>query len=240
MRHPKRYASLLRRLGRGSLEKRLFLQLIHPGDVVFDIGANQGDFTGLFSDLAGDQGTVFAFEPGPQTFRTLTDASAGRVNVRLRNMAISDVAGTARLLQPGADHGQASLRRQSAGSWSRGGTVEAFDCVVSTVDDCARELTRLDFLKCDVEGAELLVLRGARETLDRLSPILFLEVHDEWTRAFDYTPADLLDALIDAGYTSIYLVDEGVRPIHPGTAITGPANLLCGKPGRLPEARGLA
>lgn len=240
MHHPKLYASVLRWLGRGSLEKRLFLQLLHSGDVVFDVGANQGDFTRLFSELVGAQGTVCAFEPGPQTFRMLTAAVAGRANVQLHNVAVGDVAGTARLHQPGADHGQASLRPQSAGTWGQGGTVEAFDCVVSTIDDCARELRRLDFIKCDVEGAELLVLRGAQATLDRLSPILFLEVHDAWTRTFDYTPADLIDALIMAGYSTIYLVDQGVRAIHPRTVITGPANLLCSKPGRLPEARGLA
>lgn len=106
---------------------------------------------------------------------------------------------------------------------------------MTTLDIIATDLTRLDFIKCDVEGAELLVLQGARSTLDRLSPILFLEVFDKWTIAFDYTPADLVCFLRDIGYSTIFLVDGFVRPLRDPSEITGSVNLLCAKPGMLPD-----
>ena len=67
------YLRMLRWTGRGSLEKRLYLSLIREGDVVFDLGANLGYFTLLFSDLVGRGGEVHAFEPVPPTFARLRE-----------------------------------------------------------------------------------------------------------------------------------------------------------------------
>ena len=62
--------NVLRWTGSGCLEKRVYLALVREGDVVFDIGANLGHFTLLFSDLVGRRGEVHAFEPVPPTFVT--------------------------------------------------------------------------------------------------------------------------------------------------------------------------
>jgi FkbM family methyltransferase len=235
-RSPRLFVRLLRAAGRGSLEKRLFLQLIRRGDVVCDIGANTGYFTRLFSDIVGPNGSVEAFEPGPDTFATLESAVGSRRNVRLHPLALGEREdATVPLFQPGADHGQASLCTHDHGSWAGAQTVSRHECRLTTLDACARDWTRLDFVKCDVEGAELLVLRGARETLARFSPVLFVEVYAEWTRAFGYLPADLVAFLTDAGYDTFFLVDDAVRRIAAGTRIDGPANLLCAKHGALPD-----
>jgi predicted methyltransferase len=70
-RRPRLYSELLRTLGRGSLEKRTFLRAIRSGDVVIDVGANEGYFTLLFSDIVGATGEVHAFEPAEPTFNVL-------------------------------------------------------------------------------------------------------------------------------------------------------------------------
>lgn len=232
---PRAYAELLRWLRRGTVEKRIFLRSIRRGHVVCDIGANRGAFTSLFSDLVGSDGEVHAFEPGPTTFTMLEAATRGRSNCQLNQFALGAAIGEAILLQPGRDDGQASLQRHHEGSWNDAEIVHEHPCRVATLDDYTRQFTRLDFIKIDVEGAELSVLRGAQATLARLSPVLFLEVHAAWTAAFDYTPADLCQWLWGAGYTDFVLAGEQIAPFTPDQPITGPTNLLCAKPGALPD-----
>jgi FkbM family methyltransferase len=234
-RHPLTYLRLLRLAQRGSIEKRVFLSLVRKGQVVFDVGANRGHFAKLFSDIVGNSGQVNAFEPFPSTFKLLQSNLAHCNNCQLYNVALGDAAGTAILNLPGTDDGQASLRTHTHASWSVAEQIHRHECRMTTLDKIATDLTRLDFIKCDVEGAELLVLQGARSTLDRLSPILFLEVFDKWTIAFDYTPADLVCFLRDIGYSTIFLVDGFVRPLRDPSEITGSVNLLCAKPGMLPD-----
>ena len=233
--HPQTYLRILRLAQCGSIEKRVFLSLVRKGQVVFDVGANRGYFAKLFSDIVGKCGQVNVFEPFPSTFKLLQTNLAHHDNCQLYNVALGDAVGTAILNLPGTDDGQVSLRTHKHASWAVAEQIHRHECHMTTVDEIAANLTRLDFIKCDVEGAELIVLQGARSTLDRFSPILFLEVFDKWTIAFDYTPADLVCFLRDIGYSTIFLVDGFVRPLRDPSEITGSVNLLCAKPGMLPD-----
>jgi len=234
-RYPRTYLSILRLIRRGSIEKRVFLSVLRAGYAVFDVGANRGSFTLLFSDIVRSNGQVFAFEPVPSTFALLEKAVAGCSNCEVHNVALGNDSGKVFLHLPGTDDGQASMRQHNHGSWAVAQKLHHHECCMTTVDEVAANLTRLDFLKCDVEGAELLVLQGARSTLQRLSPILFLEVFEEWTLAFNYTPAELVGFLRGIGYSTIFLVNDTVRPLRHPSEIIGSVNLLCAKPGLLPD-----
>jgi FkbM family methyltransferase len=228
-RWPLFYLSLLRAAGRASLEKRAFLALIRAGGVVFDIGANRGHFTRLFSWIVGKRGAVHAFEPQPGTFAILqmAMARAGRPpNVTLNLCALGDTQGEAVLHQPESDDGQASLRTHRDGSWTRAQAVHRYECQVRTLDDYAANMTRLDFVKCDVEGAELLVVKGGRATLKRLMPLLWLECNADWTRDFGSTPQDLIAELRKLGYDRFFSAGETLAPLTEGDLAHG-TNLLC-------------
>lgn len=230
-RRPLLYRRVLQLLGRGGVEKRIFLSVVREGDVVFDIGANRGHFTRLFSDVAGARGALHAFEPVPSTFAMLSSAMAtagGCANFTLNNFALGDAEGAITIHLPGDDDGQASMRRHNSGSWAAAAAVRACDCRVKTLDGYAAGIPRIDFIKCDVEGAELLVVKGGAKTLERLSPILFLEANPAWTKSFGYTPGDLVSRLRELGYDHFLLAGDDLRPLG-GTEITGPANLLCAK-----------
>ena len=87
-------------------------------------------------------------------------------------------------------------------------------CEVVTLDEyvAKHEITRLDFMKCDVEGAELLVLRGAEHSLSMgLRPILLLEVSEALMRPFGYGPGDLEAFLRRFDYRFYTLTSDG-RP----------------------------
>ncbi|HLX61277.1 MAG TPA: FkbM family methyltransferase [Planctomycetota bacterium] len=238
-RHPRLYERILRFKKRKEYdnERIVFLNAICDGDTVFDVGANRGIHTVLLSHLAGAKGSVHAFEPVPATFALLSARVAAQKrfdNVRLNNFALSDRDGTVTIHMPGNDDGQASMARHGAGSWAAAASVTSFDCKTVTLDAYVASIAlEPDFIKCDVEGAELLVLRGGQGTLAR-QPVLFLEVCAEWTRNFGYTPRDVLNFVKPHGYDLFFLIDEsGIRRVsNAGEALdeknlSGSADLLC-------------
>jgi FkbM family methyltransferase len=158
-------------------------KVVNKGDTVLDIGANFGVFTKLFSELVGPQGVVIAFEPIPQTFRTL---AAGikryhRSNVRAINKALSDTVGTVQMFVPQyADNPGDDLYQASIVSNSESRKTLTIDSV--TIDSL--QLPRVDFVKIDVEGHELKVLQGGRRTLEHHHPTLMVEVTSPGTADF--------------------------------------------------------
>jgi FkbM family methyltransferase len=240
-RWPALYAAALRRRPARDADKIAFLRLVRRGDVVFDVGANLGYYTVLFSHLAGPRGEVHAFEPVPATFERLAASLARECrsgNVQANRTAVGDSTGTAVLFLPGDDHGQASLARHAGdGSWSAGPAVTEHASPLTTLDAYARErgVRRIDFLKCDVEGAELAVLLGAAGLLERHRPVLHLEVCPAWTRDFGYAPGELAEFVRGLGYSELRLLrGGGPEPVRAGDLdrLEASANLLCLPPGR--------
>ena len=221
------YLMALRALHRGSAEKRLYLSLIRRGDVVLDVGANVGYFTMLFSDLVGKKGEVHAFEPIHGTFAELS-RNIGRFpgyrNVRLKCAALGDRSGHIRMFLPGSDSGQAALVCHRDGSWEVA-LVASIDVEMIRLDEYAGHLPRIDFVKCDVEGAELLVLLGGQSILKRLRPRLLLEVNSCWMRSFGWTAEDLFSLLRQIGYSHFYSVGSKLVPLSENAY--GEGEILC-------------
>ena len=118
------YRNVLRLVSSKNIEKMTLLRLVKNRDVVFDIGANQGDFTVLFADVVGKKGMVHAFEPVSPTYLNLSRRVAQEFhfgNVSLSNFAIGDSPGSFPINVPTGDFGQASLRTHNVGSWAKPG-----------------------------------------------------------------------------------------------------------------------
>jgi FkbM family methyltransferase len=239
---PGLYARLIARRRQPNLEKIVFLSLLRRGDTVVDIGANAGYYTLLFSHLVGPRGQVHAFEPVPPTFARLQAnvRQAGRsANVILNNQAMADEEKETELYLPGNDHGQAALTAHTFGSWATEDSVRTFACRATTLDAYAERhgVDSLSFVKCDVEGAELLVLRGAAETIRRTRPLLFLEVSRHWAADFAYQPVDVARFLEELGYSRFFLVTEELTPLSDLSRnldvrrLPDSANLLCAPDG---------
>jgi len=169
---------LMRALGCYEESKHLaFKQFLHPGATFVDVGCNKGDFTLLASRLVGPQGRVLSFEPHPENCRWIRKSIAKNEysNISLYEMALSDSNGTAQL-HIGEKSGFHTLL---AGQPQREhGIIEV---KTRRLDDLLAEIgfdRPINALKIDVEGADMHVLRGARETIAR-SPgiVIFLDVH---------------------------------------------------------------
>jgi len=240
-RWPALYAALLRRRPGHDFDRWLFLRLVRKGDTVFDVGANLGTYSLLFSRLVGRRGQVHAFEPGPPTFAGLKghlEREGPCRNLTANHLAVGAAAGTATLYLPGDDHGQASLSRQTAGSWTTAPAVTEFAVPMTTLDAyvAARGVASVDLIKVDVEGAELGVLQGAAALLARDHPLLHLEVSYGWARAFGHGPAEVLAYLSGLRYTAFFRLQGGVGLLADPVAELadlrsgGSANLLCAAP----------
>ena len=158
-------------------EQAVMRRLVSPGDVVLDIGANLGLHTALLSRLVGPGGRVFAFEPSAGVLPCLRRSVAGMANATLLELALSDEEGAASLyVHP--DHPTMTSLGDWTRRWDAGAQTYTVACTRRRLDDlvAAGEVARPDFVKVDVEGAEALVFRGARRTLDREdAPCLLFE-----------------------------------------------------------------
>jgi FkbM family methyltransferase len=157
-------------LGSYELEKQsLFTQKIKEGSVVYDIEAHVGFYTLLASELVGPRGKVFAFEPLPRNIHYLKEhLRLNRCdNVDLIEAAVADKNGIAFFDDRASNY---------TGHLSSKGHLEVktvrLDDLISNGDVPAP-----DCMKIDVEGAELLVLSGARSILTNIHPTIFLATH---------------------------------------------------------------
>ena len=148
------------------------------GWVCLDIGANVGAIALVLAKRCGPQGRVYAFEPGPPNLARLRENLKLNPELAARCEVIAagvgDCAGELWWAEEKNNPGNALLA--SAGT----------DRVrVLTVDDFVRErsVNRIDLIKIDVEGMELKVMQGARDTLLRLRPILYFETLPRYTNS---------------------------------------------------------
>lgn len=202
-------------------EREVFLRVIRPGMTVFDVGANIGDYTRLFSLLVGARGAVHAFEPIPPIHHILTGAVSDRANVRVHQVALGDKAGTREMTVVAGDFGQASLAVGDHVNEHAAASRETFHVRMVTLDELMGDhsLTPPDLIKIDVEGAERIVLAGAKTLIAAHKPVLFFEVFGDWTRRFGYTPLDLLRDVDALGYTECYLLDSTLRRLPPASGM---------------------
>jgi FkbM family methyltransferase len=161
---------------------RAFVDRIQPGMQVADLGAHVGFFTLGAALRAGDRGKVFSFEPSPSTVASLRRNVAlnrWQDRVEVIEAAVSDKEGFVSFFTNGTSMA-ASLSRNNVEVLNPEHPAAATEVTVRslTLDQvCKSRQARLDVIKIDVEGAELLALRGAREVLQTDRPVILCEIH---------------------------------------------------------------
>jgi FkbM family methyltransferase len=158
-------------------------RLVRSGDVVYDIGAHVGEHSVLLAQLVGPTGRVFAFEPNPERHHALRRTVAQYGNGELLPYAVGERAGTVVLYVP-EFHVTASLANWTGG---RVGAVREVRVPQRSIDELidSGAIAPAHFVKCDVEGAELLAFRGAVHLLDRVdAPIVMYEANRAGAEAF--------------------------------------------------------
>jgi FkbM family methyltransferase len=192
-----------------SYDVRAARALVPAGGVALDVGANIGWWTLHLHRWVGPEGRVMAFEPDASERARLErnlELNHAR-NVTVSGEAVSDATGRV-WLSPTFDGGTTRIvdDAESAG-----------DSVPATTVDAVVEragLRRLDFVKCDIEGAEMRCLAGAEATLRRFRPAMMLELFEPNLRQLGTSRAELAARLRELGYT-LHLAPGGrMREMH--------------------------
>ncbi|RKU24908.1 hypothetical protein C6503_00020 [Candidatus Poribacteria bacterium] len=150
-------------------------KIIEPGDICWDIGANIGFYTCLLATKVGDNGRVVAFEPAARTYGYLKEnVSLNQfTNVTVVNKGLGDTQEQRHLYyaEAGLAEGTASLKYANGRAASERVTLD-------TIDNLFHELSAPNFVKIDVEGYQLEVLKGGEYYLKTHAPLLIAELKD--------------------------------------------------------------
>jgi FkbM family methyltransferase len=185
----------------GEPELAILAELVPPGGIAMDIGANQGIFAYALSDIAD---RVIAVEPNPDYAFFARWMLRGRAEVL--ELALSSKPGNASFYVPISDHG---MVLHFAGSLKRTHTqfpnIKTYNIKVHRLDDFG--FMNVHFIKADVEGSEREVLDGARATIARDKPVILLELlsgtHED--------PAACTTAICESFGYDAFIVQRGQR-----------------------------
>jgi FkbM family methyltransferase len=181
------------------------LRVTRPGDVFYDIGANSGIVAVDVAWTFGEDVTIHAFEPQPTLVDSLTVSIALNrfTRVQVHRLVLGHTSGAADLYV--ADHGvHSSLISRESGAARLSCRMETIDGLVA-----AGTLPPPSVIKMDVEGAELRVLQGARNTVRAAPPVIVFEADDNMAR-FGYGHRELFGVLRECGDYSFHRIDGGV------------------------------
>jgi FkbM family methyltransferase len=187
------------------IELILIRRIINQSNTVLDVGANIGWYSASFSKM-NPKAVVHAFEPIPYTFDYLQRHIALNQcdNVQLNNFALSDSEGIAEFYWGQDETGSSSMKNIQERPHA-----QKIQCKLETLDSyCNLHNLEVDFIKCDVEGAELSVFKGALLTLESSKPVIFTEMLRKWSAKFGYHPNDIIELLRPLGYQA-YAFESG-------------------------------
>jgi FkbM family methyltransferase len=189
----------------------LFVErFLRPGMTVLDIGAHHGFYTLLASRRVGPQGRVLAVEASPREIKKLhLHLTVNRcTNVLVESCVLGESEGYGELhVVVGGQSGCNSLRKPEASEPTI--TIPVHIRRLDSVVD-AYNIKRVDFMKLDVEGGELSVLKGGIELLGRRPrPVMLIEVQDIRTRPWGYPAREIVHFLSITGYHWFRLLPDG-------------------------------
>ncbi len=195
----------------GGYEKHflaLVKKLVKEKDYVVDMGANLGYHTLTLAQQVGNQGRVYAFEPQRITFQQLNcNVFLNKLdNVYTYNAALGETDGFAYIEQ-------VDYYKEVPGSFGTniGNTSLSLAATGDKIPRIALDslnLPKLNFVKIDIQGCELLALTGAKNTLLKHKPVLFVEIEEHHLVKFKTTPKMLIKFIKQLGYQMFQIKNE--------------------------------
>lgn len=195
-----------------------FESFLKPGMTVLDIGANIGIYALIAASKVGCQGSVYSFEPGDWACARLkANVEANRyAQVKVSRQAVSDKTGKA-MLSVCKDDAFNSL-----GCKPMQKVHKVIEIETTTIDDFvqANNLSKVDIIKVDTEGAEYRVFIGGAKTIREHSPVIFFEYNPYACEGFDYGPEESIKYLRTLGYKMYEFVDKKLTEIQESSVKT--------------------
>lgn len=184
--------------------------LIEPGDYVLDIGANLGYYTVLFAEWVGPEGQVYSVEPVPVYRAVLRQNARSFSQVNVIPYALGEASATVQMGIPDSADPHRHGHTQILPDADDAGRSETFEAEVRTPGDLFGDLPRLDYVKCDVEGHEGVVVPAMEALLREHRPIVQVEVAEDNRRP-------LYEMMEGMGYQAYYVRDGEQVPVQSPT-----------------------
>ena len=180
--------------------QRLLRDVLRPESCCVDIGAHTGVFLGQFLELS-PQGRHHAFEPLPHLAEQLAERHP---TVRVHALALSNTEERCSFMHVRELPAWSGLRKQKYPDET---AVEEIEVQTRRLDSLLEPSARVDFVKIDVEGAELGVLQGAEATLRRCRPVVLFEHASIHNQEYETTPDMVHDLLVGRCGLRIFSLD---------------------------------
>lgn len=196
-------------------EEKFLASLELKGQTIFDIGAFAGLFTMFFARAVGKNGKVIAFEPNPNLcIRIKENLLLNKFdNVKVMQLALGREKKRETLAFPSTIPGVGSIEEHEKIRILKQSRARTIEVDVDTVDNliATKKIPKPDFIKIDVQGAELDVLAGAHETIKAYKPKLLIEVHSiPYVNWKIENLQRIVDFLTEKGYL-LYHVESGKK-----------------------------
>lgn len=211
-------------------EESFLLNLGLDGQTVFDVGGDQGIYTLFFASRVGDKGKVVTFEPNPESHRRIVanvELNKFR-NVEVRHLGLGAQKGKLTFVFPAGEPARGSADAGIQAQILREKDSRTIEIEVNSLDSevASSGLPQPDLVKIDVEGLEMDVLRGMKETLSKRRPNLFIEVHGADTQSKDDNARQVVKFLLDAGY-SVFHVESKQSITHTNIETARQGHIYC-------------
>jgi FkbM family methyltransferase len=207
--------------------------LLRPGMIAIDVGANIGYYSRVFARLVGKRGRVLAFEPDPETFAILERNARKFTQVECHNAAVVESPRRA-VLYRAENPGTSSLWATS----TRGGPIGTVTVEAVALDSLLQGV-QPNLVKIDVEGAELEVLQGARDLISRSRELhLIIECNRDCLLGRGLDTASLVEYVHELGFETRAIDEEtgSLRRVREVSEVDGLlaagrkfVNLLCSR-----------
>ena len=183
-------------------------KILCPDDIVFDIGANIGEYTLFAASMLSDKGKVWSFEPVEKMYQVLQENIDLNPHIKNRIRIIKKGVGLQKAVLPIYDdvsNNNEGVYSLHPSNFQHSKKIE--DIEIDRLDTIfiENQIPRVDLIKIDVEGNELFVLQSADHILSTYHPKLMIEVSSKNFSAAGYSTKDLIDYLKKYQYT-IYLI----------------------------------
>ncbi len=188
---------------------RFLDKYLKPGMTFIDVGANIGVYTLFAGKRVGLKGKVIAFEPQPETFnRLIENIELNRLtNIVAKQVAVGETSGKVEIVKH-TDTSKSYTRiiRPTIDQGSQDLSIYAINMISLDKYLCSHQFVKIDYLKIDVEGFELNVLKGAKHILEKLIPsIIEVELIDEFQKRCGNSIKMVLNFLSNLGYHFFHL-----------------------------------
>ena len=173
--------------------------LVSRGATAIDIGANLGYYTRPLADIVGAEGRVYAVEPVPVIFDVLKRNVAGRENVTLLNYALGSEERTIEMANDSvAAGGYFGTGRNFVSDGELSGEAIRFTAQMRRGSEMFANIGKIDFIKCDIEGYERVVMPELRALIERDHPTVLIETDGE-------TRVQMVEMFAEMGYRATML-----------------------------------